>query len=151
LGSNHWIWIYATIPFGLFTISGAITQSFNKGPYTADRPIYTLSGIASTREIAVYGYYGNDFNPGTSGVITLSGNLVHPNIDYTPHYGIEENIGIGTTGIQITGISTAIEKLVVNLIWRTLNSLVSLVVIVILDLVLILQRILNSLPLLDLW
>jgi hypothetical protein len=103
-----------TIPFGLFTISGAITQSFNKGPYTADRPIYTLSGIASTREIAVYGYYGDQNNPGTSGVITLSGNLVHPNIDYTPHYGIEENIGIGTTGIQISGISTARERLIVN-------------------------------------
>jgi hypothetical protein len=103
-----------TIPFGLFTISGAITQSFNKGPYTGDRPIYTLSGVASTREIAVYGYYGDDRDPGTSGVITLSGNLVHPNIDYTPHYGIEENIGIGTTGIQISGISTAVEKLIVN-------------------------------------
>jgi hypothetical protein len=103
-----------TIPFGLFTISGAITQSFNKGPYTADRPIYTLSGIASTREIAVYGYYGDQNNPGTSGVITLSGNLIHPNIDYTPHYGIEENIGIGTTGIQISGISTAGERLIVN-------------------------------------
>ena len=103
-----------TIPFGLFTISGAVTQSFNKGPYTADRPIYTLSGIASTREIAVYGYYGDQNNPGTSGVITLSGNLVHPNIDYTPHYGIEENIGIGTTGIQISGISTAGERLIVN-------------------------------------
>jgi len=35
--------------------------------------------------------------------IKLSGNLVHPNIDYTPHYGIEKNIGIGTTGIRISG------------------------------------------------
>jgi hypothetical protein len=103
-----------TIPFGLFTVSGRAILSFDKGPYTADRPIYTLSGIASTREIAVYGYYGDDRNPGTSGVITLSANLVHPNIDYTPHYGIEENIGIGTTGIQITGISTAVERLIVN-------------------------------------
>ena len=103
-----------TIPFGLFTISGFSTQSFTKGPYRGDRPIYTLSGIASTREIAVYGYYGDQKNPGTSGVITLSANLVHPNIDYTPHYGIEKNIGIGTTGIQISGLSTARERKVSN-------------------------------------
>ena len=90
-------------PFGLFTISGLSTQSFAKGPYRGNSPIYTLSGVASTREIVVYGYYGDQKNPGTSGVITLSANLVHPNIDYTPHYGIDQNIGIGTTGIQISG------------------------------------------------
>jgi hypothetical protein len=37
------------------------------------------------------------------GTLTLSGELVHPDIDYTPHYGIEKNIGIGTTGIQLSG------------------------------------------------
>ena len=36
--------------------------------------------------------------------ITLSGTpLVHPDVDYTPHYGIDRNIGIGTTGIQLSG------------------------------------------------
>ena len=31
--------------------------------------------------------------------ITILGELNHPNIDYTPHYGIDQNIGVGTTGI----------------------------------------------------
>jgi len=86
--------------------------SYTRKGYNGDRPIYTLSGISSNREIAVYGYYGDDRDPGTSGLFTISGNLIHPNIDFTPHYGIEENIGIGTTGIQITGSSTAIEKFI---------------------------------------
>ena len=33
------------------------------------------------------------------GGITILGELNHPNIDYTPHYGIDQNIGVGTTGI----------------------------------------------------
>jgi len=47
-------------------------------------------------------------------LFTFSGELNHPNIDYTPHYGIEKNIGIGTTGIQITELSSAIEKFSAN-------------------------------------
>jgi hypothetical protein len=39
------------------------------------------------------------------GTISVFGELIHPNIDYTPHYGIEENIGIGTVGIQFSGSS----------------------------------------------
>tara|TARA_B100001939_G_scaffold120061_2_gene104130 strand:- start:4025 stop:7288 length:3264 start_codon:yes stop_codon:yes gene_type:complete len=61
--------------------------------------IATISGAAATREIGVYGYYGDDRDPGTSGIITVFGELNHPDIDYTPHYGIDKNIGIGTTGI----------------------------------------------------
>ena len=64
----------------------------------------SLSGIASCREIANYGYYGDDRDPGTSGLITISGSpLEDPNtgVTYIPHYGIERNIGVGTTGIQI--------------------------------------------------
>lgn len=80
--------------------------NYTRKGYIGDNPIYTLSGIASTREIAVY----QDFVP--SGLFSISGNLLHPNIDYTPHYGIEENIGVGTTGIQLTGISSAIEKFI---------------------------------------
>ena len=41
------------------------------------------------------------------GTITILGELTHPDIDYTPHYGIEKNIGIGTTGIQISGTTSA--------------------------------------------
>jgi len=49
-------------------------------------------------------------------VMRLSGELTHPDIDYTPHYGIDRNIGI-ETGVtilpgggedRITGITTAI-------------------------------------------
>jgi hypothetical protein len=41
--------------------------------------------------------------PENTQLFTFSGELIHPQIDYTPHYGIEKNIGIGTTGIQISG------------------------------------------------
>ena len=61
--------------------------------------IATISGDAETRQIGVFGYYGDDRDPGTSGIITVFGELNHPDIDYTPHYGIDKNIGIGTTGI----------------------------------------------------
>ena len=61
--------------------------------------IATISGVAETRQIGVFGYYGDDRDPGTSGIITVFGELNHPDIDYTPHYGIDKNIGIGTTGI----------------------------------------------------
>ena len=61
--------------------------------------IATISGAAETRQIGVFGYYGDDRDPGTSGIITVFGELNHPDIDYTPHYGIDQNIGIGTTGI----------------------------------------------------
>ena len=61
--------------------------------------IATISGAAATREIQNYGYYGDDRDPGTSGIVTVFGELNHPDIDYTPHYGIDKNIGIGTTGI----------------------------------------------------
>ncbi len=62
--------------------------------------ITTISGVASCREVGVYGYYGDDRDPGTSGIITVRGELNHPDIDYTPHYGIDQNIGVGTTGIK---------------------------------------------------
>ena len=62
--------------------------------------IATFSGVAESKQIGVFGYYGDDRNPGTSGIITVFGELNHPDIDYTPHYGIDQNIGVGTTGIQ---------------------------------------------------
>jgi len=68
-----------------------------------------FSGIASTKEIQVYGINpGNHLYPGptdtSSGIITITNTpLVHPFVDYTPHYGIEKNIGIGTTAFVLTG------------------------------------------------
>lgn len=110
--------------FGVLTFSGAATNE----QFTGDPPeetilfntngdgyvtrardkdgtgLTSLSGIASCREIASYGYYGDLNNPGTSGLLTISGaSLENPDsgVTYIPHYGIERNIGVGTTGIQI--------------------------------------------------
>ena len=63
--------------------------------------LFNTSGVALTREIAVYGYYGDDKDPGTSGTLTISGELTHPDIDFTP--------AIGGTGLyQFSG--DAIQK-----------------------------------------
>ena len=64
--------------------------------------ITTVSGSAETKQIGVFGYYGDDRNPGTSGIITVFGSpLENPDtgVTYIPHYGIDQNIGVGTTGI----------------------------------------------------
>jgi hypothetical protein len=60
-------------PFGELTASGSAVESFS----------------AQT--------------PEDTQLFSIFGELVHPNIDYTPHYGIERNIGIGTIGIQFSG------------------------------------------------
>ena len=109
---------------GILTFSGAATnEQFTGDPpeetilFVANGDAHTtrardkvgtglasLSGIASCREIANYGYYGDDKDPGTSGLLTISGSpLEDPDtgVTYIPHYGIESNIGVGTTGIQI--------------------------------------------------
>ena len=52
--------------------------------------------------------------PDNTQLFSIYGELNHPDIDYTPHYGIEKNIGIGTTGIQITEQTSAVEKFVAN-------------------------------------
>ena len=57
---------------GSIFISGTGNESFSRCNYDGSGEIITLSGIASTREIAVYGYYGDDNNPGTSGTIFVS-------------------------------------------------------------------------------
>jgi hypothetical protein len=73
----------------LFSVSGISLESFSKGLYTGDVPLYSISGSSSDREIQVYG-----INPGdhlypqppdiSSGLITISGELLPPNIDFTP-------------------------------------------------------------------
>jgi hypothetical protein len=83
-------------PFGNISIGGTALDAYS-AQTPEDFALYTFSGIASCREIANYLYLGD------TPTLILSGELVHPNIDYTPHYGIEKNIGIGTTGIQISG------------------------------------------------
>jgi hypothetical protein len=50
----------------------------------ASSVLVDFAGEAETREIANYGYYGDDKDPGTSGILTFSGALSHPLIDFTP-------------------------------------------------------------------
>jgi len=70
----------------LTTISGsANTRELNVYQDFITSGLYRISGISATREIQLYGYYGDQKNPGTSGVIRISGTpLVHPNVRYIP-------------------------------------------------------------------
>ena len=100
--------------FGLFVINGTAGERFvsseentilfniDGDASTREIAVYqdfipsgisTFSGAAATREIANYGYYGDDRDPGTSGTITLSNTpLVHPFVDYTPHIGKDTSV-----------------------------------------------------------
>ena len=64
----------AVLPYkaqGYISIGATANESFSVANYDGSG-IYTLSGISSTRKISVYGYYGDDNNPGTSGTIFIS-------------------------------------------------------------------------------
>jgi len=62
---------------------------------------YVASGIISLSGSLIEKFTGD--TPDGTQLFTIYGELNHPDIDYTPHYGIEKNIGIGTTGIQLIG------------------------------------------------
>jgi hypothetical protein len=90
--------LVANTPFGSLTFSGSALEAYS-AQTPEDLVLYTFSGSSVDREIQVYGV---DYV--TSGILSFSNTpLVHPFVDYTPHYGIEKNIGIGTVGIQIFG------------------------------------------------
>ena len=88
----------------LFSIDGSAETALNQvyGYYGDDRDpgtsgITTISGVGITKPIQVFGYYGDDKDPGTSGTFTFSNTpLVHPEVDYTPHY-------TGTGVVYFTG------------------------------------------------
>ena len=66
--------------------------------------ITTISGVGITKPIQVFGYYGDDKDPGTSGTFTFSNTpLVHPDVRYIP------SIGIGVAVLYQTG-GTALES-----------------------------------------
>ena len=66
--------------------------------------ITTISGVGITKPIQVFGYYGDDRDPGTSGTFTFSNTpLVHPEVRYIP------SIGIGVAVLYQTG-GTALES-----------------------------------------
>jgi hypothetical protein len=78
-----------------FTISGTAVEAYS-AQTPEDTQLFTVSGTALEAYSAQ--------TPEDTQLFTISGKeLVHPDVDYTPHYGIEENIGIGTTGVQING------------------------------------------------
>ena len=109
-GTEDWGYVYeqaAPVNWGFITDPvggsdqnwGLITETdFTELPFGSILFDQTVEG--DTRLLYLYQVTG----AGTSGGITISGRpLVHPEVDYTPHYGIDQNIGIGTTGIQISG------------------------------------------------
>jgi hypothetical protein len=79
---------------------------------TSDEDSFVGSGTLILTGTAAESFTGNTLD-GTS-LFVFSGELTHPNIDYTPHYGIEENIGVGTTGIRITALSSAQDSFSAN-------------------------------------
>ena len=79
--------------FGPITLSGIATEKFSANP-PENTQLFQISGTAVEKDIDSFVGLGTIF---------ISGELRHPNIDYTPHYGKDKNIGIGTTGIQLYG------------------------------------------------
>jgi hypothetical protein len=63
----------------------------------------SISGIESTREIAVYGYYGDDRDPGTSGQITIS-QQTKPIVEKET----DSYVGLGT--YTLSGVSSTIRR-----------------------------------------
>ena len=116
---------------GTATLSGSATLRF-----TADSlegtVLFDLKGASALTEInQVYGYYGDDKDPGTSGTLTISGiggtrkisvfqdfvpsgnitisntSLVHPFVDYTPSIGIGVAVLYQTSGSAAESFSFA--------------------------------------------
>ena len=70
--------------------------------------ITTISGVGITKPIQVYGYYGDDKDPGTSGTFTFSNTpLVHPFVDYTPSIGIGVAVLYQTSGTAVESFTFA--------------------------------------------
>ena len=119
------------IGVGIATFSGASVVRF-----TADdlegTVLFDLKGASALTEInQVYGYYGDDRDPGTSGTITVSGigdtrkisvfqdfvpsgtitlsntPLVHPFVDYTPSIGIGVAVLYKTSGTALESFTFA--------------------------------------------
>ena len=69
--------------------------------------LVNVGGESENRQIQVFGYYGDDKDPGTSGTISIVGELTHPQIDYTPApdgSGLFNFTGESTSVYRITAI-----------------------------------------------
>ena len=82
---------------GTFSVFGGAAESTVE-PSAARAILTDITGVAETRKISVF----QDFVP--SGTFTISGELTHPDIDYTPAY-----TGIGN--VTISGIAGERAKL----------------------------------------
>ena len=100
----------------LFDLKGAsalteINQVY--GYYGDDRDpgtsgITTISGVGITKPVQVFGYYGDDKDPGTSGTFTFSNTpLVHPFVDFTPSIGIGVAVLYQTSGSAVESFTFA--------------------------------------------
>ena len=74
--------------------------------------LVSIGGESANRPIQVFGYYGDDRDPGTSGTISIVGELTHPNIDFTPAV---EGAGL----FNFTGESTAVYRITAIIIGGT--------------------------------
>ena len=74
--------------------------------------LVSIGGESANRPIQVFGYYGDDRDPGTSGTISIVGELTHPNIDFTP--AVE-----GTGLFNFTGESTSVYRITAIIIGGT--------------------------------
>ena len=92
---------YTVVPevVGIHVISGTALEAFS-AQTPEDTQLFVIDGTADESRQREYTGFGT--------LPSLYGELFHPDIDYTPHYGIEKNIGIGTTGIQISGQSETV-------------------------------------------
>jgi hypothetical protein len=98
----------------LFTISGEITEkstdsyvglgSIVLSGSSIEKVLYDTPEDTQLFQIQGQGSYNLNLEYKTtetpSPIVIFGQPLVHPFVDYTPHYGIDKNIGIGTTGIQ---------------------------------------------------
>jgi hypothetical protein len=82
---------------GTLAFSGSALEAYS-AQTPEDTQLFSISGQAPTNR-------NREFISQTL-TLTLSNTpLVHPFVDYTPHYGIEKNIGIGTFGIRfVSGV-----------------------------------------------
>ena len=101
---------------GTLAFSGSALEAYS-AQIPEDTVLYTFSGSAlevysaqTPEDLVLYTFSGSALEaysaqtPEDLVLYTFSNTpLVHPFVDYTPHYGIEKNIGIGTVGVQIFG------------------------------------------------
>ena len=122
---------FREIGVGVATFSGASVVKFTADSVEGTVLFDTKGASALTALNQVYGYYGDDKDPGTSGTLTIAGiggtrkisvfqdfvpsgtitlsntPLVHPFVDYTPSIGIGVAVLYQTSGTGLEAFSKA--------------------------------------------